>query len=245
MLQTMNLQEKLDIFARMPTQDQQVWLHIAEGGLVLMVALLWLESLYFKRSRRTGSWAAVRAASAVAAILAVAIVILPAQAVSGPAALGVFILALYTAGPLVWFGIHVLVGRWVRPALSLTESLALGVSGLTILAIPGTAYFAIEGPLYAAAREIGAQGTLPADNPPLAHKVQPVQRYNLPGVGIVYTQALLGVPDTRLVRLEERRFGQWSKDNSMAHPIYCTHGNDVHFMWSGQEPPPYVRVHWA
>lgn len=31
----------------------------------------------------------------------------------------------------------------------------------------------------------------------------------------------------------------------MAHPSYCTHGNDVHLMWSAQEPPPYLRLNWA
>lgn len=241
----MEWQDMLDIFARMPPAEQQRWWQGAAGMAALVVALLWLESRYFKRSGRVGSWVSVRLASAFAALLAVAAVVLPARAVGGPAALGVFILALYTVGPLVWFGSHVLVGRRVQPALSRMEGLALGVSGLIILAIPGTAFFAMEGPLYAAAREIGQRRELPADNLPLEHKVQAVQRHQLAGVGLIYTQSLMGVPDTRLVRVEQRQSGQWPKDLSVAHPMYCTNGNDVHFMWSAHEAPPYVRLHWA
>lgn len=241
----MELQEMLDIFARMAPEDKQVWLRGAGAILATMVGLLWVESLYFKRSGRVGSWASVRLTSIFGALLAVAALVVPARAIGGPAALGVFILSLYTLAPLVWFGTHLLVGQRVRPALTRLECLALGVTGLAILAIPGTAYLAIESPLYAAAREIGVRREVPSDNLPLQHRVQPVQRYMLAGVGLIYTQSLIGAPDTRLVRVEERRFGQWAKDLSVAHPVYCTNGNDIHLMWSAQEPPPYLRLHWA
>ncbi|MDP1742466.1 hypothetical protein [Polaromonas sp.] len=235
----------LDTFARMPPEEKQIWWQVAAGLLALMLGLLWLESRYFKPSARVGSWLSVRLMSILAALPTVAIVIVPARAVGGPAALGLFILSLYTLAPLVWFGSHVLVGRRVRPVLTVLESLALGVTGLAILAIPGTAYFAMEGPLNAASREIGQRREVPADNPPLEHQVQPVQRYNLAGAGLIYTQSLIGAPDMRLVRVELRQGGQWPKDQSTAHPVYCTHGNDVHLMWSAKEPPPYLRLHWA
>lgn len=241
----MEWKEMLDIFARMPPSEQQTWQRGAAALLALILGLLWLESRYFKPSGRVRSWLSVRVVSIVAALLALAVLVLPARAVAGPAALGVFILTLYTVAPLLWFGSHVLAGRWVQPRLTRAESLVLGVTGLVILAIPGTAYFAMEGPLYAAAREIGERREVPQDNPPLQHTVQAVQRYHLAGVGLIYTQSLLGAPDTRLVRVEQRQFGQWPKDQSMAHPVYCTHGNDVHLMWSEKEPPPYLRLHWA
>lgn len=241
----MEWQQILEIFARMPPSEQQTWLRGAATLLALLVGLLWLESRFFKRSGRVHSWLVVRLVSVVAALLALAVLVLPARAVGGPEALGVFILALYTVAPLVWFGSHVLATRWVQPRLTRAEGLVLGVTGLAFLAIPGTAYFAMEGPLYAAARAIGERRELPSDNPPLQHTVQGVQRYQLAGVGLIYTQSLLGAPGTRLVRVEQRQFGQWPKDQSTAHPIYCTHGNDVHLMWSAQEPPPYLRLHWA
>lgn len=241
----MEWQHLLDTLARMAPADQQAWLRGAAGLLALVLALLWLESRYFKRSGRVGSWLVVRVASVVAALLALAAVVVPARAIGGPEALGIFILALYTVAPLLWFGSHLLVGRRVHPALTRTESLVLAVTGLAILAIPGTAFFAVQGPLQAASHEVGQRREIPADNPPLQHTVQPVQRYNLAGAGLIYTQTLLGAPDTRLVRVELRQGGQLPKDPSSAHPMYCTNGNDVHLMWSAQEAPPYLRLHWA
>src|SRR3989344_4831327 len=98
----MDLPQMLDTFARMPAPEQQAWWRMAAGLLAVVVALLWLESRYFKPSRRVGSWLAVRLVSVLAALLAVAAVLLPARAVGGPAALGVFVLSLYTLGPVVW-----------------------------------------------------------------------------------------------------------------------------------------------
>ncbi|PTT20901.1 hypothetical protein DBR12_08175, partial [Acidovorax sp. HMWF029] len=98
----MDLPQMLDTFARMPAAEQQAWWRMAAGLLAVVVALLWLESRYFKPSRRVGSWLAVRLVSVLAALLAVAAVLLPARAVGGPAALGVFVLSLYTLGPVVW-----------------------------------------------------------------------------------------------------------------------------------------------
>lgn len=241
----MEWQEMLEIFSRMPADERQSWWRVGAGLLAMVLGLLWLEGRYFKARARLGSWAAVRLLSVLGAMLTLAVVIVPARIVSGPGALGVFILALYTAAPLVWFGGHVVVGRWVRPALTRTESLVLGVTGLALFAVPGVAFFAAQGPLYAAAREIGQRRELPKDNLALEHTVQAVQRYQLAGVGLIYTQSLIGAPDTRLVRVEQRQSGQWPKDQSVAHPIYCTNGNDVHLMWSAQEPPPYLRLHWA
>lgn len=241
----MDWQQMLDTFARMPPEEKQTWWLLAAGLLALMLGLLWLESRYFTASGRFGSWVSVRLMSVVAAVLTFAIAIVPARAVGGPAALGLFILMLYTLAPLMWFGSHVLVGLWSRPALTVLESLALGVTGLAILAIPGTAFFAMQGPLSAASREIGLRREVPADNLPLAHQVLPVQRYNLAGAGLIYTQSLIGAPDTRLVRVELRQGGQWPQDQSTSHPVYCTHGNDLHLMWSAKEAPPYLRLHWA
>lgn len=241
----MEWQDMLDTFARMPPADQRAWIRIAAGLLALMLGLLWLESRYFKASGRRGSWLAVRLVSAAVALLALVVVFVPARAIGGPAALGVFILMLYIAAPLLWFGSHLMFGRRVRPSLTGTESFVLALTGLAILAIPGTAYFAMDGPLHAARREIAQRREVPAGNPPLEHTVQAVQRFNLAGAGLIYTQSLLGAPDTRLVRVEQRQSGYWPTEKSVAHPAYCTNGNDVHLMWSAKEAPPYLRLHWA
>jgi hypothetical protein len=241
----MEWQQMLDTLARLPPDTRTTWLQVAAGLLALMLLVLWLESRYFARTRRTGSWAAVRLASLVAAPVAVMLLFLPARAVSGMEALAVFYLSMLTVTPLVWFGAHLWAGRSVRPALSLPESLALAMSGLVILAIPGAAFFGAQRPLQNAARDIGAQRELPADNPALEHRIQPVAAYTFAAAGLVYAQSLIGAPDTRLVRIEQRQGGQWPSTPTGSHPSYCTNGNDVHLLWSAQEPPPYLRIHWA
>ena len=77
----MDWQQMLDTFAHMPLADREAWLRSAGGFLALVLGMLWLESRYFKPSRRVGSWLAVRLASIVAALLALAAVVLPARAV--------------------------------------------------------------------------------------------------------------------------------------------------------------------
>ncbi|WP_374327248.1 hypothetical protein [Azonexus sp.] len=240
----MEWQQVLDTFSRMPAGQRQLWWLAAAGLLFLMLGLLWLESRLFKRSGRVAGWLFVRLVSALAAPLLLAVLIVPARMVGGPEALAVFYAALLFVAPPLWFGSHLLAGRWARPALTGGESLALAVSGLLILAIPGTAFLAAEAPLYAAAREIGKQRTLPADNTPLRHAVQPVQRYHLPGVGLIYTQSLLAPPDTRLLAVEQRQGGLWPGEQGSAHPVYCINGNDLHLMWSAKEEAPYLRLHW-
>jgi len=241
----MEWQQALDTLAALPPEDKAQWLRIGAGVAALMLLLLWLESRFFARSGRAGSWLAVRLVSAIVTPLVLSVLVFPAQAVSGMESLAVFYLALFTAAPLLWFGSHALAARWVRPRLSGPESLGLAVSGVLILAIPGTAFFAAQGPLLAASREIGLRREVPANNPPLEHTVQSVRAYEVPGVGRVYTQTLQGAPDTRLLRVEQRQGGQWPTERSFAHPSYCTHGNDLHLMWSAGEPPPYLRLHWA
>jgi len=241
----MDWQQILDILARLPPAQRQSWSLAAAGVLLLVGGLLWLESRYFRRDRRWGSWLTVRLVSALLAPLTLALTVLPARSVSGLEALAVFYGMLLFVAPPLWFGSHLLAGRWAKPPLSRGESLALALSGLLILSIPGSAVLVAQGPLNAAAREIAQQRTLPADNPPLPYTVQPVGRYDLPGVGPIYTQSLLAQPAVRLLAVELRQAGQWPGAGAVAHPVFCTAGNDVHLMWSAREVPPYLRLHWA
>lgn len=179
----MDWPQMLDTFARMPAAEQQAWWRMAAGLLAVVVALLWLESRYFKPSRRVGSWLAVRLVSVLAALLAVAAVLLPARAVGGPAALGVFVLSLYTLGPVVWFGGHVLAGRWVRPALSRAESLVLGLTGLAIAAVPVYASLVAQSALQTAARDVAQRRELPATNPRWPTPCSPCSATSCPAWG--------------------------------------------------------------
>ena len=241
----MEWQQVLDTLAALSPEDRNAWLRVSGGIAVVVALLLWLECRVAARNGRTGSWLTVRVVSLFALPVTLAVLIMPARAVGGMEGLAAFYLALFTVAPLVWFGSHIFTGRHVRPAFSGTESFALACSALAILAIPATALLIAQDALYAASREIGSRTSVPADNPPLQHTPGPVVGHTLPGVGLVYTQTLTGARDIRLLGVEQRQWGQWPTAPTYAHPAFCTHGNDVHLMWSAREPAPYLRLRWA
>ena len=240
----METSQMIDTLRALSPEDQRIWLTNAALVLAVMLVALWVESRFFTRSRRVGSWFVVRLVSLVMAPVTLAALFLPPLAVAGMEGLAVFYGLLFTAAPLLWFGSHLLVARWVKPQLSKGEGLVLAFSGLAILAIPALAVAMAYGPLHAAARDIGQRTTVPTSNPPLAHTPRLPLRVAMPGAGWVYTQSLIAPPDVRLERVEQRRGGTWPTDASLAHPAFCTHGNDVHLMWSAKEPQPYLRLHW-
>ncbi|ATG89140.1 hypothetical protein [Methylomonas koyamae] len=233
----------LDTLNAMTPAERRQWELATTGVAAATVCLLWLESRFFRRSGRVASWLAVRIASLIAAPLTFAVLVMPAQAVSGMEGLAVFYLSLFTAAPLLWFGCHIICGRLASPGFSRNESIALGFSGLAILAVPLTGFFAAQNPLHDAARQIGLRRELPADNPPLPYRAETVTPYTMPGAGLIYTQSLQAEPGIRLQRVEQRLGGYWPAYD-IEHPDYCTHGNDVHLMWAAQELPPYLRLSW-
>ncbi len=61
----MEWQQALDTLAALPPEDKAQWLRIGAGVAALMLLLLWLESRFFARSGRAGSWLAGRLVSAI------------------------------------------------------------------------------------------------------------------------------------------------------------------------------------
>ncbi|MEY2633232.1 MAG: hypothetical protein RIR00_1886 [Pseudomonadota bacterium] len=242
----MEWQQILETLAALPDGTRQQWQLAAAGLIGLMLALLGLEALLLARRGRYGAWLRLRIVSLLLAPLTLVALFYPAQLVSGMEGLAVFYLSLFTLAPLLWFGGHVFIGRCLRPVFGTGEAVLLGLTGLGILLmLPGTAFFAAQHPLHAAAREIGERRALPRDNPPLPYRVGPVQTYLMPGFGPVHVQSLLAEPGVRLTRIEQRQGGQWPT-YPVSHPEYCSHGGDLHLFWSPREnPPPYLRLHWT
>lgn len=238
----MNLSMLLEAIPLLPNASD--WARLLAAVLVLVALGLWLEYRYFRPLGKAGSWVVVRWVSLLVAPVLVLVVLAPARAVPGPMSLAVFYGLLFTAGPLIWFGAHLGVGRRVRPGLSAGESVALALSGLLLLAAPGLVVFQLMGPLQAAARHR-------ADNPPgaaaipLAHAVQPLRRFEAPVVGTVFAQSLIAPEGLRLVRVDERVGELWEDTAGRDHPAYCSHGADLHLMWAVREQAPHLRLHWV
>lgn len=235
----------VETLSALSASDRREWTTGALGVLVLTGLAFYLESRFFKRSRRVGSWLVLRTVSLLAAPLTVAVVFGAGRSVSGMEGLAVFYLALFTAGPLLWFGSHLLCGPRLRPALTSGESLVLALTGIAILAIPATAFVAAQAPLAAAARDLASHPQAASGAPPLAHQVHAPQRFEFPGAGVVFTQSLTAPAGIRLERVDQRQGGPWYDSRGVAHPLFCTHGSDLHLMWSAREPAPQLRLHWT
>lgn len=241
----MEFDQIYDTLAALPRAEQLRWAAGALGILAVMGLAFFLESRLFKKSGRIGSWLALRFVTLLMVPPTVALLVLPARAVSGMEGLAVFYLALFTLAPLLWFGGHILGGRWLRPAIKAGESAALAISAIAICAIPVTAFQAAQFSLQQAARGLAVQKRKGPDARPLAHAAGPVQRFTMPGAGLIFTQSLIAPSGIRLERIDQRFNGPWYETRGVSHPVFCTQGNDIHLMWSTAEPAPQLRLHWT
>jgi hypothetical protein len=97
---------------------------------VLFGLMLVLERREFSRRGKQRSWGRLRLWLIPIAALTAAAVTLPALAIRGPEALGLFYLGMFVSGPLIWFGMHWLIGRRLMPQLTGGEAAFLGFTPL-------------------------------------------------------------------------------------------------------------------
>ncbi|WP_428506404.1 hypothetical protein [Roseateles sp.] len=241
----MEFAQMQETWLAMAPDRRALWWQGAVGfGLALLAPLL-LELLYFRRRAKAGSWLKLRLLSLLMAPLCFAVVWLPARAVSGPMALGVFYLLLLTVGPGLWFGSHAWLGRRLRPPMSWLESLVMALLGLVLLlGLPLMAAQMVEMEIAKEARRLSASPQQAPDESPLPHRVLPPKLYRMPGVGLVWTQSLIAPEGLRLLSIDQRVAGPWYPSAGVSHPQFCTRGGDLHLMWSSQEPTPQLRLHW-
>lgn len=236
----MDLSRLMDALRSLPDSEAATWRTAGLVVMALVTLVLWLESGHFRRRRKVGGWFMLRCVSLLLAPLTVLAVLGPARAVSGMEGLAVFYGLLLTVAPLLWFGGHVLAGRVAR--LGGGESTALALSGLLLYGLPLVALFNATEPLEAAARR--HEDRLPEASEPLAHTVQPVRRFGMPGVGAVFAQSLTAPPGLRLERVDERVGELWEDSARVSQTRFCRQGEDLHLLWSARERTPWLRLHW-
>lgn len=102
----------------------------AAAALVGFAFVMRWERNRFAARGLASSWLMVRLSSIPTALLAAALVVIPARATSGMEGLAVFYLLLLVAAPVIWFGAHWAVGRLARPQLAFSDSARIAGSPL-------------------------------------------------------------------------------------------------------------------
>lgn len=127
-------------------------------GLCALVAfafvIRWERAQFVQKDKGRG-WRHVRISSIPIAIVAAAIAIIPARAVSGMESLAVFYGLLFSVVPIVWFGAHWLVGKAVSPPLSAGESIAIASSPIAFGLAAAYIAHALQRPAWLLLRHLG------------------------------------------------------------------------------------------
>lgn len=163
---------------------------------------IWLKKRKYEALGKRRSWLWLRLLSLPILALTRFAVLLPGRAIAGQEALAYFYIALFTVGPLTWFGLHWIIGLMLSPGLSLAESGGVALSGLALLIVPALVISLLQGPLFMASRRWNESAFAGADQASLVHEIQPMQRFRLGEPGEIYTQTLRAPAGVRVERVD-------------------------------------------
>ena len=212
--------------------------------VVALVAMLRWEHREFARRGLGRSWLVVRLAAIPITLVSLAALFVPARSVSGMEGLAVFYGMLFTAVPLLWFGLHWQVGRLVRPALAFGDSLQLAVM-LPAFAIAATIVAHQLQPFaWAVARSAESAGYAMAEDAPPAHQLASATRYASPA-GDVVTAHWRAAPDVVVERIDLVDGANVIRDagrNSLWS--LCQAPGTIVVLRTATQPAPVLHVYW-
>jgi hypothetical protein len=221
-----------------------IWGVLALGALLTIGLALRTERHRFAARGKAGAWLWVRLTSLPIALLAAGAVILLARTVSGPEALAAFYLLMFTLGPLIYFGLVWLAGRMAMPALSVSESAAIGGSGLLIVILPAMLASMASPWVYQLGQGAQQAQRNLATETLLAHRIQNRQRFLLPDIGEVLTEHWQAPPGVKVERIEWELAGQYLQTGDSTGSILCRDGEDFHVFRHATGPAPRWRMYW-
>lgn len=221
-----------------------IWGVLALGALLTIGLALRAERNRFAARGKAGAWLWVRLASLPIALLAAGAVILLARSISGPEALAAFYLLIFTLGPLIYFGLLWLAGLMATPALSASESAAMGGSGLLIVILPAMLASMASPWVYQLGQGAQQVQRSLATETPLAHRIQKRQRFLLSDIGEVLTEHWQAPPGVTVERVEWELGGQYLQTGDSTGSILCRDGEDFHVFRQAAGPAPRWRMYW-
>jgi len=231
-------------YIEMPVFEVVAWAVVCA---LLLCGGAWLINQERRRFRRIGkgrSWAWLRLMSVPILALTVGSVFLIARFASGMEALAYFYVALFSVGPLVWFGLHVAVGRLLSPGLSTGESTIVALLGITLIVVPLAVVGAFQTPVFTASRAWSERAFSRAESTALAHRVAPVRRFSLGAVGDIYAVALFAPPDVALERVDVLLGDTWQDTAHVTHEDLCRQRDDLYLTWTADSAPSPLRLYW-
>lgn len=213
-------------------------------ALAVLGVVLAYERRAFARDGKARAWLFVRVAALPLLAATVAVVLLPARAISGMEALAAFYGLLFTAAPLVWFGGHWLVGRAARPALTSAESLRLAATLPAFLIASALVAQALQPFAWSVTLAAERAGYEMAEETPARHAVAAARRWATPtgDVTLVRWQAPGAV---HVERIDVHGAGGLSEHAQRAQmQRVCQAPGTIVLVQPAREPLPSVRVWW-
>jgi hypothetical protein len=236
------------IFGSMPPTVMAIWSVFALLMVIAVLVAVFYERRRYAAQNKVGAWLFVRLASLPIAAASVAAAMIPARAIGGPEALAAFYLLAFTAGPLVYFGLHWLAG--FIAGLARKDALVIGLSGLLMLLVPVLLANRVQPWVFDLARAIDGTGAasgsnfIPGAKKPPIHSVVEQQRFTLPEIGEIWTERWQAPAGVRIERVELNVRGQYVEVANTSSNYLCKSGEDVHVFWHGGVAPANWRVHW-
>ena len=219
---------------------------------LLMLTAVLVAAVYERRryaaQKKASAWLFVRVATLPIAAVVAAVVVISARAVGGPEALAALYLLAFTAGPLLYFGLHWLAG--FVAGLARKDALAMALSGLLMILVPMLLASMAQQWVFVLARAVDGTGAAPGANfvpgveRPPRHEVVEQQRFTLPEVGEVWTERWQAPAGVRVERIELNVRGLYVEVDNASSNYVCMSGDDVYVVWHGAVAPARWRVHW-
>jgi hypothetical protein len=216
-------------------------------GLIVLASVFWLlraEKRRFDQLGKGRGWVRVRLMALPMLLISAALVVLPARSFPGMEALAYFYFALFTVGPLAWFGLHWLVGAMQSPRFSRGESFTLAFTGLLVLFVPLLLAGMLQGPIFMASHQMQQRALAHVDQAPLAFEVMPVQRFRLGAAGEIFSQTLRAPSGIRIERIDRYIGGHWSDMATSTHDFLCRQDQDLHLAWPVASQLDPLRIYW-
>lgn len=223
--------------------DYLIWGLFAALVVCGWVVGLWVEYRHYQRQGKARSWKIMRLALLPFLAVVVAAVILPARWTHGPEALGVFYVGLLIVAPLLWWGLHHVLGQWISPALSRGESAGLAWMALGALLLPVLLANQLHGPLFALSEQWQTAQRRQALQAPLPLTITPPRRWTTNDQPL-QTQSLFVNPGIVVEAIEYQQGNLWQDAARSIHPGFCASEGEVHFLTSEQHPAAPLRFYW-